>query len=316
MAETLVPYIPEDAPFTSAQRAWLNGFLAGLYSYAPAEKAEPVRVAVLYGSQTGTAEGSGAQARERTEGRGIRGCAHVARRLPSRPRLRRRAMRSLSSPPMAKESRRMWCSRSISICALRTCRCSEIFTMPCARWVTSTTSISASSVAIWMRSSKRLAVMRILDRVDCDVDLDAPFAAWKQRLAPRLREVAQQPVLDTPANPDTPSNLDMTGNMAEAQPAAAGKPLGPVAVPELLHSKDNPYLSPLVEKRNLTDPASSKRTVHLEFDIADASLRYEAGDACGVAPENCPALVDEALSLLRFTGEEKRGAWRRGLHAA
>jgi sulfite reductase (NADPH) flavoprotein alpha-component len=58
MTEGLVPYIPEDAPFTSSQRAWLNGFLAGLYSYAPAEQTpQPARVAILYGSQTGTAEG-------------------------------------------------------------------------------------------------------------------------------------------------------------------------------------------------------------------------------------------------------------------
>jgi sulfite reductase alpha subunit-like flavoprotein len=96
----------------------------------------------------------------------------------------------------------------------------------------------------------------------------------------------------------------MPTNTAETESAAATKPLGPVAVPELLHTKDNPYLSLLVEKRNLTHAASSKRTVHLEFDIADAPLRYEVGDGCGVAPENCPALVDEALDLLRFTGEE------------
>jgi sulfite reductase (NADPH) flavoprotein alpha-component len=59
MTAGLVPYIPEDAPFTSSQRAWLNGFLAGLYSYAPvAETSQaPVRVAILYGSQAGTAEG-------------------------------------------------------------------------------------------------------------------------------------------------------------------------------------------------------------------------------------------------------------------
>ena len=55
----LVPHIPEEAPFNPAQRAWLNGFLAGLYSYAPAEPtSQPrLRIALLYGSQTGTAEG-------------------------------------------------------------------------------------------------------------------------------------------------------------------------------------------------------------------------------------------------------------------
>ena len=29
-----IPLIPDNAPFTPAQRAWLNGFLAGLYGGA------------------------------------------------------------------------------------------------------------------------------------------------------------------------------------------------------------------------------------------------------------------------------------------
>src|SRR5579875_3542794 len=61
MSESLVPVIPEDAPFSPAQRVWINGYLAGLYSYAPAKTPvnapSGLRVAVLYGSQTGTAEG-------------------------------------------------------------------------------------------------------------------------------------------------------------------------------------------------------------------------------------------------------------------
>ena len=57
----LVPVIPETAPFSPAQRAWLNGFLAGLYSQGSvvpqAVATSAVRdVVVLYGSQTGTSE--------------------------------------------------------------------------------------------------------------------------------------------------------------------------------------------------------------------------------------------------------------------
>ena len=33
---TNIPFIPETAPFTPEQRAWLNGFLAGLFSNAGA----------------------------------------------------------------------------------------------------------------------------------------------------------------------------------------------------------------------------------------------------------------------------------------
>ncbi len=57
---TEVPYVPENAPFTPEQRAWLNGLLAGMYSSATqaVPEARPSRrIAVLYASQSGTAEG-------------------------------------------------------------------------------------------------------------------------------------------------------------------------------------------------------------------------------------------------------------------
>ena len=60
MVET-VPFIPENAPFTAEQRAWLNGLLAGLFSTSALPAAAPAkpshRIAVLYASQSGTAEG-------------------------------------------------------------------------------------------------------------------------------------------------------------------------------------------------------------------------------------------------------------------
>jgi sulfite reductase (NADPH) flavoprotein alpha-component len=43
---------------------------------------------------------------------------------------------------------------------------------------------------------------------------------------------------------------------------------------------------------------------HIGFDIEESQIIYEAGDACGVVPENCPELVDTVLSHLPFTGEE------------
>ena len=61
---TPVPLIPDHAPFTQEQRAWLNGFLAGVFSRAgtapvasaPSQALAPLTI--LFGSQTGTAEGT------------------------------------------------------------------------------------------------------------------------------------------------------------------------------------------------------------------------------------------------------------------
>ena len=58
-----IPFIPDNAPFTPSQRAWLNGFLAGMFcqTASPAGAALPTvaakpKVSVLFGSQSGNAE--------------------------------------------------------------------------------------------------------------------------------------------------------------------------------------------------------------------------------------------------------------------
>ena len=77
-AMTNIPHIPETAPFTLEQRAWLNGFLAGLFSQtpsapqlngAPAANAEPLLV--LFGSQTGSAEGLARRVAKEAQQRGF-----------------------------------------------------------------------------------------------------------------------------------------------------------------------------------------------------------------------------------------------------
>ena len=71
-----------------------------------------------------------------------------------------------------------------------------------------------------------------------------------------------------------------------------------------MHSRDNPYLSTLIEKRALTHDVSSKQTLHLAFALPESGLEYEPGDAMGVVPQNKPGLVDDILRQLSFSGEE------------
>src|SRR5947207_15897577 len=79
---TQVPFIPETAPFTPEQRAWLNSFLAGWFSVAAgpasatvqsngshAANAEPLLI--LFGSQTGTAEALAKRLAKESEKRGF-----------------------------------------------------------------------------------------------------------------------------------------------------------------------------------------------------------------------------------------------------
>ena len=80
----VIPYLPESAPFSAAQRQWLNGYLAGLLSDADAAGgalagggplvtgAEPkLKVPVLWGSQSGNSEGLAEEIGERLAGAGF-----------------------------------------------------------------------------------------------------------------------------------------------------------------------------------------------------------------------------------------------------
>ena len=71
------------------------------------------------------------------------------------------------------------------------------------------------------------------------------------------------------------------------------------------YSRKNPFPSKLLTRRRLNLEGSEKETVHYEFSLAGSRLQYEVGDSMGVFPQNDPALVEELLHALHFTGDEK-----------
>lgn len=70
------------------------------------------------------------------------------------------------------------------------------------------------------------------------------------------------------------------------------------------YSRKNPFLARILVNRKLNLEGSEKETRHYEFSLADSSFKYEVGDSIGIFPENDPALVEELLKALHFTGEE------------
>lgn len=291
MTQAFVPHIPEDAPFIPSQRAWLNGFLAGLYSYAPAVK--PLRVALLYGSQTGTAEGLARKLAKEMKGAGFEVVlSSLEGYVPATLAAESYALFIVSTygegeaPDSAQPFFQQLCVEHFPLLG-------ELSYAVLA--------IGDSHYEHFCEFGKHLDTKlqslggaRILDRVDCDVELDAPFSAWKKNIRERMQRIAQQSSPDIAVSSLAPDEEERE----EAVQAFSAHAL------KQSHTRDDPYSAPLVEKRALTHPSSSKRTIHLDFDIADSPIQYEAGDACGVVPENCPNLVDNILGLLPFGGEE------------
>src|SRR5580693_7781254 len=100
-----IPFIPDNAPFTPSQRAWLNGFLAGLYcqTAAPAGAAPPTvavkpKLNVLFGSQSGNAESIAKRLAKEAKKQGYEATISALERLLL-PRSLRRSAR-LSSPAL------------------------------------------------------------------------------------------------------------------------------------------------------------------------------------------------------------------------
>jgi sulfite reductase (NADPH) flavoprotein alpha-component len=71
------------------------------------------------------------------------------------------------------------------------------------------------------------------------------------------------------------------------------------------YSRKNPFPSKLLARRRLNLEGSEKETLHYEFSLAGSRLQYEVGDSMGVFPQNDPALAEELLHALHFTGDEK-----------
>ena len=280
------PFIPENAPFSHEQRAYLNGLLAGLFSAASSSSiaANPpasLKIAVLYASQSGSAETLARKLTKELKARGhVVSLTSLEGYTPATLAAERHAILIASTygegdPPDAVQ---------------------PFFQQLCLEHFPRYQDLSYSVLALGDSSyehfckfgidlDNKLAALganRICDIVVCDVDLDDTFANWRSSLIERLD--AATAALPGPSSPST--------SLAP-----------PVAKVANSYSRENPYLAPLIERRALTCDVSSKLTMHVAFSIANSKLEYEAGDACGVLPQNDGRLVSEIIDTLKFSSD-------------
>ena len=302
----MVPFVPDDAPFSKEQRAWLNGFLAGIFSTAPAPavavKPEPLKIAVFYASQTGTAEGLARKLTKELKSKG-----HNASAI---------SLEAYTSAALAEEQHAIFLvstyGQGDAPDAVQ-----PFYEQVCVEHFPRYENLHYAVFALGDRHyetfckfgidlDNKLAALganRICERVECDVEVDAPFASWKTGLFKRIELIAAapRPQSGPPAATPGPVSSASTRSPVEfAVPAATTTPAAHASP-----SRDNPFLSTLVERRSLTRNGSSKLTLHLTWSIADSGIKYEAGDACGIIPQNDPALVEDILSALHFSGQEQ-----------
>jgi len=129
----------------------------------------------------------------------------------------------------------------------------------------------------------RLAALgagRLSERVECDVDFEAPSETWQQRVLEHVSAL-----------------------QTEQQPAQGAAPhLVPVSSRN--HSRKDPFHAQVLENQAITGRSSSKDVRHVVLSLEGSGLTYQPGDALGVWPTNPPALVQQFLDLLSLAADE------------
>jgi sulfite reductase (NADPH) flavoprotein alpha-component len=283
-----VPFIPDNAPFTAEQRGWLNGFLAGIYSVAavaPAADPPPsLKIAVLYASQSGCAEGLARKVAKDLKAKGHVISLHSLEGYTPAALIAERYAIFIASTYGEGEAPDGVRPFYEQLCLERFPCCENLSYAVLALGDSNYEHFCKFGVDLDNKLAA-LAGTRICDRINCDVDLDEAFGQWESALYSSIDEI----VAVRPARTAASSSI------------AVVSPVSSTAMPHE-HTRDNPYLAPLVDKRPLTCDVSSKLTLHLVFNITGSNVTYQAGDACGVIPQNDRRLVEEILRTLNFSG--------------
>lgn len=122
-----------------------------------------------------------------------------------------------------------------------------------------------------------------IERVDLDVDYEAPAAEWRKQALDKVKEALA----------------------SEAQSAQVVQlPVGQAAHSTSQYSKQNPYTATLLTSQKITGRDSGKDVRHIEIDLDGSGLTYQPGDALGVWFENSIELVSAILKQVGLTGDE------------
>ncbi|MFP7731825.1 assimilatory sulfite reductase (NADPH) flavoprotein subunit [Priestia aryabhattai] len=275
---------------TEAQKMWLSGYLSAAQSTsaegtpdvstaAPAQAEQKVSkdITILYGSQTGNAQGLAENTGKTLEAKGFN--VTVSSMNDFKPNNLKKLENLLivvsthgeGEPP----------DNALSFHEfLHGRRAPKL-----ENFRFSVLSLGDSSYEFFCQTGKefdvRLAELggeRLYPRVDCDLDFEEPANKWLKGVIDGLSEAK--------------------GTSASAAvPAEAPAGTSP-------YSRTNPFKAEVLENLNLNGRGSNKETRHLELSLEGSGLTFEPGDSLGIYPENDPELVDLLLNEFKWDASE------------
>ena len=279
-------FIPETAPFKAEQRLWLNGYMAGLLAgknFAPANgngagniSPPTIPLLILFGSQTGTAEKIAKQIAKESKSRGCNARVVDAAEHSKIDWSKETNLLVVTSTygdgDMPDNAQAFWdWLQTDAAKALAHLNFSVL-----ALGDTNYEQFCAAGKKIDARL-EQLGAKRIHPLADCDLDYEAKAKTWTDGALAAFAPAILNGVVTSEA---------------EATTAPAG------------WSKTNPFPARLLTNQKLNADGSQKETRHFEISLEGSGLNYEAGDALGIWPSNCPELVEEILRALGGNGEE------------
>lgn len=283
-----VPIIPDSAPFNNAQRAWLNGFLAGLLSRGSTDQAasgalpaNQTKLLIAFGSQSGNAESLAKRLAKEAHAKGFLARALGLETLQAESLNDEQNLMLITSTwgdgEMPDNAAEFWNSLNqngsspnlaklrFSVLALGDSNYGDTF---------------CKAGKDLDQRLEELGAQRLHPRVDCDVEFDELAKTWSQDVFAAIS--ASEPALAT-------SSLATSPVMAEhVNEETSG------------YTKKNPWLAPLLKNLKLNEEGSSKDTRHIVFSLEGSGVIYETGDALGVFVQNCPEVVDRIIADQQF----------------
>lgn len=128
---------------------------------------------------------------------------------------------------------------------------------------------------------EQLGASRLIQRIDCDVDYEDYASDWLDRTMEKLPKVSSSTI----------NNDDIENKLADGEHTV------------VKWNRKNPFYGLVRTNTLLSKDGSSKEIRHVVFDIGDSGIAYEAGDALGVMPKNCPTLVQNIVDWLGVSGD-------------
>lgn len=308
-----IPVLPAAAPFEPAHRYWVDGLLAGMFSrttlpapgqvpgfgstatgssavLSPDNDAAPrLPITILWASQTGNAEGAAI------------GCAKTLQDAGYDVRLVN--MNQYNVADLSKERFVLFIASTFGA-GDPPDNGESFFQALQADGVPSLKDLRYAVLAFGDSNYDQfcgfgrnldtrlegLGAARLLDCLHCDTDFEEQVDGWTTKVARLLGSFADHGIPASPAaEKDTLSTQEMltsTTNSPNLEPNG--------------YNRNRPLPARLLFKRRLNEEHSEKETYHYAFDLSQNGLQFEAGDALGVWPSNCPELVSRLISTLQL----------------